>query len=227
MKKIRIAIDGPAGAGKSSVSKLVAEKMGYSYIDTGAIYRSLALLMIKKGITLEDENLIAEELRSFNISFKMDNGVNLVFLNGEDITKDIRTEEVSMLASSVSAIPFVRKGLFDIQRAYAEKGGVVMEGRDIGTVIMPQAELKIFLTASPLKRAERRLFDLRAKGVADITLEKLAEEIKKRDEQDSNREVAPLMPAADSVVVDNSDIDLKQTSEKIISLAEKIIGEFL
>ena len=225
MKKIRIAIDGPAGAGKSSVSKLVAQKLGYSYVDTGAIYRSLALKMIRKGISLKDELLIGDELKSFEISFKMENGINHVFLNGEDITPDIRTEDVSMLASSVSAIPFVRKGLFDIQRAYAEKGGVVMEGRDIGTVIMPEAELKVFLTANPVKRAQRRLLDLKAKGITDISLESLAEEIKKRDEQDSNREIAPLKPASDSVVVDNSDIDLEQTAEKIAALALERMGE--
>jgi CMP/dCMP kinase len=225
MKKIRIAIDGPAGAGKSSVSKLVAQKMEYSYVDTGAIYRSLALIMLKKGISLEKELLIERELKSFEISFKMEDGINRVSVNGEDVTPDIRTEEVSMLASSVSAIPFVRKGLFDIQRAYARNGGVVMEGRDIGTVIMPEAELKIFLTANPLKRAERRLIDLKAKGVADITLEALAEEIRKRDEQDSNREIAPLKPAYDSVVVDNSDIDLDQTAEKIVAFALERSGE--
>ncbi len=225
MKKIRIAIDGPAGAGKSSVSKLVAEKLGYFYVDTGAIYRSLALIMIKKGISLDNEPSIENELKSFDIRFKMEGGINHIFLNGEDVTKDIRTEEVSMLASSVSAIPFVRKELFDIQRAYAEKGGVVMEGRDIGTVIIPEAELKIFLTASPLKRAQRRLLDLKAKGIADISLETLADEIKKRDEQDSNREIAPLKPASDSVIVDNSDIDLDQTAEKIVNYAVERMGE--
>jgi CMP/dCMP kinase len=225
MEKIRVAIDGPAGAGKSSVSKLVAEKLGYSYIDTGAIYRSLALLMLRKGISVENEYLIKKELADFNISFKMENGLNHIFVNGEDFTKEIRSEEVSMLASSVSAIPFVRKGLFDIQRYYVEKGGIVMEGRDIGTVIMPEAELKIFLTAQPEKRAQRRLLDLRAKGVADITLEKLAQEIRKRDEQDSNREVAPLKPAKDSIVVDNSEINLEETADRIVSYAIERSGE--
>lgn len=215
MKKIRVAIDGPAGAGKSSVSRLVADKLGYEYIDTGAIYRCLALLM---NDSTELENLagIKELLKDFKVSFKIVDGINRVYLNDKDVTGDIRTEKISMLASSVSAIPFVREALLEMQKKYAAKGGVVMEGRDIGTVIMPEAELKVFLTASPEKRAGRRMLDLKAKG-ADIQFEKLVEEIKKRDEQDANRKVAPLKKADDAILVDNTNIDLVKTADIIVS----------
>ena len=215
MKKIRIAIDGPAGAGKSSVSRLVADKLGYDYIDTGAIYRCLALL-IENATELENLSAIREILKDFRVSFKIVEGINRVYLNDKDVTGEIRTEKISMLASSVSAIPFVREALLEMQKKYARNGGVVMEGRDIGTVIMPDAELKIFLTASPEKRAGRRLLDLKAKG-AEIPFEKLVEEIKKRDEQDANRKVAPLKKADDAILVDNTNIDLVKTADIIVS----------
>ncbi|HNW83399.1 MAG TPA: (d)CMP kinase [bacterium] len=215
MEKIRIAIDGPAGAGKSSVSRLVADKLGYEYIDTGAIYRCLALLM-NNSTELENLEGIKGLLEDFEVSFMIVDGINRVYLNKKDVTGDIRTEKISMLASSVSAIPFVREALLEMQKRYAAKGGVVMEGRDIGTVIMPDAELKIFLTASPEKRAGRRMLDLKAKG-AEIQFEKLVEEIKKRDEQDANRKVAPLKKADDAILVDNTNIDLVKTADIIVS----------
>jgi len=217
MKKIRIAIDGPAGAGKSSVSRLVAGKLGYQYIDTGAIYRSLAYAMNEK-VKLEDHGGIKNILKDFDVTFKMEDDVNHVFLNGEDITPFIRTEKVSMLASSVSALPFVRESLLDMQKRFAREGGVVMEGRDIGTVIIPDAELKVFLTASPVKRAARRLSELHEKGI-NASFEELVKEIMKRDEQDSNRLAAPLKKADDCVLVDNSDIDLNETAELIVKYA--------
>lgn len=215
MKKIRVAIDGPAGAGKSSVSRLVADKLGYEYIDTGAIYRCLALLM-NDSTELEDLAGIKELLKDFKVSFKIVDGINRVYLNDKDVTGDIRTEKISMMASSVSAIPFVREALLEMQKKYAAKGGVVMEGRDIGTVIMPDAELKVFLTASPEKRAGRRMLDLKSKG-AEIQFEKLVEEIKKRDEQDANRKIAPLKKADDAILVDNTNIDLVKTADIIVS----------
>ncbi|HPG36073.1 MAG TPA: (d)CMP kinase [bacterium] len=219
MKKIRIAIDGPAGAGKSSVSRMVAGLLGYQYVDTGAIYRSLAYAM-NETVKLEDHAGIRQLLDNFDVSFSMEDDVNHIFLNGEDITPFIRTEKVSMLASSVSALPFVREALLEMQKRYARAGGVVMEGRDIGTVIIPDAELKIFLTASPEKRAARRMLELKAKGV-EITMENLVEEIKRRDDQDSKRAIAPLKIAVDGVLVDNSDIDLFETAELIVKYARE------
>ncbi len=219
MKKIRIAIDGPAGAGKSSVSRMVAGSLGYQYVDTGAIYRSLAYAM-NETVKLEDHAGIRQLLDSFDVSFRMEDDVNHIFLNGEDITLFIRTEKVSMLASSVSALPFVREALLEMQKKYARSGGVVMEGRDIGTVIIPDAELKIFLTASPEKRAVRRMLELKAKGV-EITMENLVEEIRRRDDQDSKRAIAPLKIAMDGVLVDNSDIDLFETAELIVKYARE------
>lgn len=219
MKRIRIAIDGPAGAGKSSVSRLVADKLGYEYIDTGAIYRCLALLM-NDTVKIDDAQGIKGLLKDFDVSFRIVEGVNRVYVNGQDVTGYIRTEKVSMLASSVSALPFVREALLEMQKKYAAKGGVVMEGRDIGTVIMPEAELKIFLTASPEKRAGRRMLDLKAKG-AEMSFEKLVEEIKKRDEQDAGRKVAPLKKADDAILVDNTNIDLVKTADLIVKYANE------
>lgn len=219
MKKIRISIDGPAGAGKSSVSRLVAGLLGYQYVDTGAIYRCLAFAM-NDDVKLEDHDKIAKLLDNFDVSFKMKGDVNHVFLNGNDVTDFIRTEKVSMLASSVSALPFVRAALLEMQKKHALEGGVVMEGRDIGTVIIPDAELKIFLTASPEKRAGRRMLELVAKGV-EITMEELVREIIRRDEKDSKRAVAPLKKADDGILVDNTDIDLKTTAELIVSYARE------
>lgn len=219
MKKIRIAIDGPAGAGKSSVSRMVAGLLGYQYVDTGAIYRSLAYAM-NETVKLEDHAGIRQLLDNFDVSFRMKDDVNHIFLNGEDITPFIRTEKVSMLASSVSALSFVREALLEMQKRYARAGGVVMEGRDIGTVIIPDAELKIFLTASPEKRAARRMLELKQKGV-EITMENLVEEIKRRDDQDSKRAIAPLKIAVDGVLVDNSDIDLFETAELIVKYARE------
>lgn len=219
MKKIRIAIDGPAGAGKSSVSRLVADKLGYQYIDTGAIYRCLALLM-NDSITLSNLDGIRQLLKDFNVSFKIVEGTNRVYLNKKDVSGEIRTEKISMLASSVSAIPFVREALLSMQKEYAMEGGVVMEGRDIGTVIIPDAELKIFLTASPEKRAGRRMLDLKAKG-AEMPFEKLVEEIKRRDEQDANRKTAPLKKADDAILVDNTNIDLVKTADIIVGYVKE------
>jgi len=219
MKKIRIAIDGPAGAGKSSVSRLVADKLGYQYIDTGAIYRCLAFLM-NDSVTLSNLDGIKQLLQDFDVSFKIIEGINRVYLNKKDVSGEIRTEKISMLASSVSAIPFVREALLSMQKKYAAKGGVVMEGRDIGTVIIPDAELKIFLTASPEKRAGRRMLDLKAKGT-EISFEKLVEEIKKRDEQDANRKTAPLKKADDAILVDNTNIDLVKTADIIVGYVKE------
>lgn len=224
MTKLRIAIDGPAGAGKSSVSKLIAERLGLSYIDTGALYRCVAFEMIMNDVGLDDERGIRRILADLKITFKMEKGKNLVFLNGRDVTAQIRTEQVGMLASTASALPFVRESLFAMQRRYAEKGGVVMEGRDIGTVIMPEADLKIFLTAQPESRADRRQKDIRAAGKEDKPYDELLEEIKRRDDQDTQREACPLRPADDAVMLDNSGMTLEETAAFIGELAEKKMG---
>jgi cytidylate kinase len=175
---------------------------------------------MNETVKLEDHAEIRQLLDNFDVSFRMKDDVNHIFLNGEDITPFIRTEKVSMLASSVSALPFVREALLEMQKRYARAGGVVMEGRDIGTVIIPDAELKIFLTASPEKRAARRMLELKQKGV-EITMENLVEEIKRRDDQDSKRAIAPLKIAVDGVLVDNSDIDLFETAELIVKYARE------
>ncbi len=220
MTKLRIAIDGPAGAGKSSVSKLLAERLNLSYIDTGALYRCVAFEMIMNGVGLDDERGIRRLLSDLKITFKMENGKNLVFLGGRDVTAQIRTEQVGMLASTASALPFVREALFAMQRRYAEKGAVVMEGRDIGTVIMPEAQIKIFLTAKPESRADRRMSDIKAAG-QEKDYNELLDEIRRRDDQDTQREACPLRPAEDAILLDNSGMNLEQTAAFIIDIAKK------
>ena len=225
MTKLRIAIDGPAGAGKSSVSKLLAERLDLSYIDTGALYRCVAFEMIMNDVALDDERGIRRILADLRITFRMEKGKNRVFLNGRDVTAQIRTEQVGMLASTASALPFVREALFAMQRRYAEKGGVVMEGRDIGTVIMPEADLKIFLTAKPESRADRRMQDIKTAGLEEKPYEDLLEEIRRRDDQDTQRAACPLRPADDAVLLDNSSMSLEETAAYIIDLAEKKWGQ--
>jgi CMP/dCMP kinase len=220
MTKLRIAIDGPAGAGKSSVSKLLAERLNLSYIDTGALYRCVAFEMLMNDIGLDDEPGIRRILSDLKVTFKMEKGKNIVFLSGRDVTAQIRTEQVGMLASTASALPFVREALFAMQRHYAEKGAVVMEGRDIGTVIMPEAQIKIFLTAKPESRADRRMRDIKAAG-QEKDYDELLEEIRRRDDQDTQRTACPLRPADDAVLLDNSGMDLEQTAAFIIDLAKK------
>lgn len=220
MTKLRIAIDGPAGAGKSSVSKLLAERLGLSYIDTGALYRCVAFEMIMNDAGLDDERGIRRILADLKVTFRMENGKNLVFLNGRDVTAQIRTEQVGMLASTASALPFVREALFAMQRRYAEKGAVVMEGRDIGTVIMPEAQIKIFLTAKPESRADRRMLDIKTAG-GQKDYNELLDEIRRRDDQDTQREACPLRPAEDAILLDNSQMDLEQTAAFIVDIAKK------
>ncbi|MCK5807988.1 (d)CMP kinase [bacterium] len=221
MKKIRIAIDGPAGSGKSSVSKMVATELDYRYVDTGALYRVVAFLLSEKGGTPQDEPLLREILSDISIDYKMEEGVNHIIANGRDVTAFIRTNEVSMLASTVSAIPFVRFALLGIQRAFAMEEGVVMEGRDIGTVIMPSAELKIFLIADVELRAERRRKELASRGKTPPSLAEMVEDIKQRDHQDSTRKVAPLKQADDAILLNNSHLNLVQTAKSIVKYAHE------
>lgn len=207
MKKI-IAVDGPAGAGKSTVSKIVAAKLGYTYIDTGAMYRAVAL---KSSRSCEDLVDIID-----NIEIELDDRAR-VFLDGAEVTKEIRTPEISKLASDVSKFPFVRKKLTELQRKMAQRGSVIMDGRDIGTQVLPNADLKIFLTASIEERARRRFEELQAKG-QEVNFEDIKKEIALRDKQDSEREIAPLKQAEDAILIDSTNLTIYEVAGKILQL---------
>ncbi len=207
MKKI-IAVDGPAGAGKSTVSKIVAAKLGYTYIDTGAMYRAVAL---KSSQTCEDLIMIIDK-----INIELDDKAQ-VFLDGVNVTKEIRTPEISKLASDVSKFGFVRKRLTELQRQMAERGAVIMDGRDIGTQVLPNADLKIFLTASLDERARRRFEELKAKGQS-VDFDAIKTEIALRDKQDSEREIAPLKQAEDAILIDSTNLQVEEVVEKILTL---------
>lgn len=224
MSNIKIALDGPAGAGKSTVAKAVARELGIVYIDTGAMYRTAALFAIRNGIDIKNER---EKLISRLDDIKMDilytdNGQKMM-LSGEDVSDKIRTEEVSMGASNIAVIPEVRLKLVDMQRELSKSKSVIMDGRDIGTYVLPDAELKVFLTASPECRAERRYKENIEKGM-ECNLSDILEDIKKRDKNDSEREFAPLKCADDAVLVDSTDMTLDEVIKTIKNLAEKTIG---
>ena len=221
MKKIIIAIDGPAGAGKSTIAKKVAAALGYAYIDTGAMYRTVTLAYLRSGKPYSDA-LVTELAQQLTIDFQWQDGVNRVFANGKEVTEDIRTLEVSRNVSKVSAVPGVREAMTAAQRAIGERGGVVMDGRDIGTVVFPQAQLKVFLTASVEERARRRYLELKEKGT-DVTLEDLAQKIAQRDKLDANRKIAPLKCAEDAVFLDSTSLSIDQVTDKIIDLAKKVL----
>ena len=222
---INVAIDGPSGAGKSTVSKAVAKTLGYIYIDTGAMYRTLAYKAIKNNICISPDNSELEKMLSeTNLDIRHCEDGQHMFADGEDVTAYIRTPEISMGASKISAIPFVRSGLLDMQRSFAKSNNCIMDGRDIGTVVLPDAEVKIFLTASPEARAKRRFDELVQKG-EDVSFEQVLADMIKRDEDDSNRACAPLAAAEDAVIVDSGDITFEQTVERILEIIKSGIGE--
>lgn len=219
MKKI-IAVDGPAGAGKSTVSKIVAARLGYTYIDTGAMYRAVALKCNEECAMRNaqlNEELIFEVTQ--NIDIKLDEAAR-VFLDGREVTKEIRTPEISRGASDVAKVGFVRKKLTELQREMAAKGSVIMDGRDIGTQVLPNADLKIFLTASVEERARRRLEELKLKGL-DADFAQVVKEISLRDKQDSEREIAPLAQAEDAVLLDSTQMTIEQVVAEILHLAAR------
>jgi cytidylate kinase len=220
-KGLVIAIDGPVGAGKSTVAKLVARKLGYLYVDTGAMYRAVALKALRLGMDINDPIVMAMLAEATDIQLQQQgDGSVRVFLDGEDVTEAIRTPEVSEASSIVSAHEGVRKVLAERQKAMAELGGVVMEGRDIQTVIAPDAEVKIFLTASLEERAKRRWLELQQKGIS-VSYEEVLQEVKERDERDKNRTIAPLRKAPDAVEIDTTGMTPEEVAEKIVKLACK------
>lgn len=220
MKTFSIAIDGPSGAGKSTVAKALAKKLGFIHVDTGAMYRSVGLYVYRKGLQPDDRDNVIACLPGITIDTKYVDGAQRIYLNGEDVSEAIRQNEISSYASKVSAIPEVRTFLLDLQRKTAEKYDVIMDGRDIGTVILPNASLKIFQTASVEARAKRRYDELIAKG-AEVTLEDITEQMIKRDYDDSHRANAPCVPAADAVLIDNSNMTIEENVEAIAELVRQ------
>ena len=211
---IAVAIDGPAGAGKSSIARKVAEEIGFIYVDTGALYRSIGLHMLKKHIFPGDEQAVPKELEHVDIALEFKDGEQRVILFGEDVSDLIRTSEVSRASSQVSAIPAVREFLLELQKNMAKTHNVIMDGRDIGTVVLPDAQVKVFLTASAEERAKRRHKEMLEKG-NEADLSAILEEIKERDERDANREIAPLVPAEDAVIVDTTGMTMQEVIDKL------------
>lgn len=216
----QVAIDGPAGAGKSTIAKIVAKEKEFIYVDTGAMYRAMAIFMVRNNIDGHDEKSVSEYAQKADITFGYIDGNQHVFLNGEDVTSFLRTEETGNMASLTSKYPKVRERLTVIQQDFASKNNVVMDGRDIGTVVLPDANVKVYLTASSAVRAKRRYDELKAKG-EDPDLAKIEEEIIARDHQDMTREIAPLKQAEDAVLVDSSDMDINEVAKTIIDLIDK------
>lgn len=217
---IRIAIDGPGGAGKSSLAKAVARELGIIYVDTGALYRTIGLYMLNHDIDPKDRDKVVPALANFTLKLAFADGKQTILLDGVDVADTIRTPEVSMAASAVSAIPEVRDYLLNTQRDTARRNSVIMDGRDIGTVILPDAEVKIFLTAKPEARAKRRYNELLARG-QDITYEQVYREMVERDKNDSTRAVAPCVPAKDAIMLDNSGMTEQQTLNRVIKIVKK------
>ena len=214
-----IAIDGPAGAGKSTIAKRVAKELGYIYVDTGAMYRALAIHFLNQGLKPEDTEEIKEACKAAEVSLQYENGVQNVYLNGENVSGILREEAVGNMASVSSAIPEVRAQLLELQRDMAREHDVVMDGRDIGTHILPNADVKVYLTASVAERARRRYLELQEKGVA-CDLDEIAHDIEERDTRDMNREIAPLRQAEDAAFVDSSNMSIDEVVQTIKNLCK-------
>lgn len=217
---INIAVDGPAGAGKSTISRRVAKELGFIYVDTGALYRAVGVQALRLGIDAKDVEKVGAALVHTEVELRFKDDKQRVFLNGEDVSDAIRTPEASMAASDVSAIPGVRDFLFELQKNISQKNDCIMDGRDIGTVVLPRAQIKIFLTASPEERASRRYKELLAKGLA-AEYEQVLEEMKQRDFNDSNRAIAPLKPAEDAVLVDTTGCTLEESVCLVINIIKE------
>ncbi|SHI53063.1 (d)CMP kinase [Pseudobutyrivibrio xylanivorans] len=217
---MNVAIDGPAGAGKSTIAKAIAKKLGYVYVDTGAMYRAMALFFLRSNISKDDEAKISSVVDDINVSIKYEDGAQHVILNGEDVTGLIRTEEVGNMASATSVYGPVRSKLVALQQELAKTTDVIMDGRDIGTVVLPNADVKVFLTASVECRAKRRYDELVAKG-QDADFDQIAKDIEERDYRDSHREISPLKQAEDATLVDSSDMTIDEVVEAIINLCNK------
>lgn len=221
MKKITIAIDGPAGSGKTTTARHVASSLGYVYIDTGAMYRAVTLAWLRSGAEMSDENL-AMLMEKNPVSLKQSDKGQQTLLAGEDVSGEIRSAEVTKLVSPVSAMPVVREKMVDLQRRLGREGGVVMDGRDIGTVVFPKAELKIFLIAGIEARAKRRMLEMREKG-EDFSIEEIKKDIIERDRYDSTRKMSPLRKADDAVEIDTSGLTIEQQVQIVRDMAKKII----
>ena len=220
MKKMNIAIDGPASAGKSTIAKKVAEKLGYIYLDTGAMYRTLTYAALSNGSDLHDEEALHKLLQGIRITFSTaENEMQRVFLNEEDVTESIRSEEVTQNVSLVSSFAKVREEMVARQKSIARSGGVVMDGRDIGTVVLPDAEVKIFMTATAEERALRRYKENMAKGMT-TSLEELTEDMKRRDHLDSTRTISPLKKADDAIVLDSTHLEIDEVVKRILGIIE-------
>lgn len=212
-----VAIDGPAGAGKSTIAKLVAKEKGYIYVDTGAMYRGLAIHFLDKGIQPQETEKVIEACKDAEVTIAYEDAVQHVYLNGKDISSRLRNEEVGNMASVTSAIPEVRKKLLELQQFLAKTQNVIMDGRDIGTCVLPHADVKVYLTASVETRAKRRYQELQEKG-EDCNLEEIAHDIEERDRRDMTREIAPLKQAEDAVLVDSSDMTITEVVKTIVDL---------
>lgn len=217
---INVAIDGPAGAGKSTISRAAAKSTGFIYVDTGALYRAVGVNALRKGTDTRDKAAVAATLSDITVDLVFEDGEQKVLLNGENVSTEIRTPSASMAASDVSAVPEVRAFLFDLQRDIAKRNNCIMDGRDIGTVVLPDAKVKIFLTASPEERAKRRYKELIEKG-NDVKYEDVLAEMIERDYNDSHREIAPLKPAEDSIFLDTSDLSLEDSINEIIRIIKE------
>ncbi|MCK9333545.1 MAG: (d)CMP kinase [Candidatus Cloacimonetes bacterium] len=220
MRKIIIAIDGPAASGKSTAAKLLAKKLGYLYIDTGAMYRACALAALRQNVDIKNDNELIKLMNSIKVEIQQSNSGNIIILDGEDVSQEIREPDISRRASAISAKRVVREKMVELQRTIGEKGGVILDGRDIGTIVFPHAELKFFIVAPIEIRAQRRYLELKAKGL-NPNFEIVLEELQDRDLADSSRALAPLIPASDAISIDNGSLSIEEQVGVLYSYYQK------